>query len=54
MKNFTLMGISTNKNKAITVTDHDTIKINNLPNQFLFRKNDLGGSKSKYVCIAAK
>ena len=48
------MGISTNKNKEITVIDHDTIKINNLPNQFLFRKSDLDGSKSKYACIATK
>ena len=54
LKNFALMGLSTNKDKKITVADDDNIRIHNLPNQFLFRKNNLGSSKSKYACIALK
>ena len=50
MKNFAMMGISTNNNKNIIVTDNDNIELSNLNRQFLFRKGDIGKSKSKCVC----
>jgi ubiquitin-activating enzyme E1 len=48
LKEFALMGIST---KAKTfVTDNDNIEISNLNRQFLFRRENVGGSKSKTAC----
>ena len=47
LKNFSLMGISTSKDKQLIITDNDNIEISNLSNQFLFRKEDIGKSKSK-------
>lgn len=35
---FSLMGLGTNENGKITVTDDDNIEISNLNRQFLFRK----------------
>ena len=54
LKNFSLMGISANDNKATVVTDNDNIEISNLNRQFLFRKKDIGLSKSKISCQGAK
>lgn len=54
LKNFALMGIATNNNKKIVVADNDTIEISNLSRQFLFRKNDVGKSKSKIACRESK
>ena len=54
IKNFSLMGISTSKDKELVVTDNDNIKASNLNSQFLFRKADFGKSKSKCACTAAK
>ena len=54
LKNFALMGMSTNKDKSVVVTDNDNIETSNLNRQFLFRKNDIGHSKSKCACIAVK
>ena len=54
LKIFSLMGISTNENKKVIVTDNDNIEISNLNRQFLFRKGDVGKSKSKCACIEAK
>ena len=49
LKNFALMGISCSKdNKSnVTITDNDIIEISNLNRQFLFKKKDIGKSKSK-------
>jgi len=49
LKSFSCMGISTDKKKKskITVTDNDNIIESNLNRQFLFRKEDIGKSKSK-------
>ena len=54
LKNFALMGIATNNEKKIIVTDNDNIEISNLNRQFLFRKGDVGKSKSKCACQVAK
>ena len=54
LKNFSLMGISDNKNKNVIVTDNDNIEVSNLNRQFLFRKGDVGKSKSKCACQEAK
>ena len=54
LKNFALMGISNDKNKVVTVTDNDNIDISNLNRQFLFRKQDIGKSKSMCACREIK
>ena len=54
LKNFALMGVSISKGKEVVVTDNDNIETSNLNRQFLFRKNDIGHSKSKRACIAVK
>ena len=54
LKNFSLMGIATHKDKKVIVTDNDNIEINNLNRQFLFRKSDVGKSKSKCACRESK
>ena len=46
LKDFALMGIGT-KNGLVTVTDNDNIEVSNLNRQFLFRRDDVGNSKSK-------
>ena len=53
LKNFSLMGIATHKDKKVIVTDNDNIEISNLNRQFLFRKSDVGKSKSKCACREA-
>ena len=47
LKNFSLMGISTEKNSQTIITDNDIIETSNLNRQFLFRQKDIGKSKSK-------
>jgi len=56
LKIFSSMGISTNKNKKhnVIVTDNDNIAISNLSRQFLFRKDNIGESKSKIACERIK
>ncbi len=48
------MGFSVNKGKKVTVTDNDSIEVSNLNRQFLFRKNNVGHSKSKIACEAIR
>eukprot|EP01084_Bolivina_argentea_P094777 170419_1 len=52
LKNWALMGIGCNKDKngLIIVTDMDQIETSNLNRQFLFRKSDVG--KSKSICAS--
>ena len=47
LKNFAMMGISSDNNGALTITDFDKIEISNLNRQFLFRENDIGKFKSE-------
>ena len=54
LKIFALMGIATNKNSKITVTDNDNIELSNLNRQFLFDKESIGQPKSKVACEKIK
>ncbi len=54
LKNFAMMGISTNKDKQSLITDCDTIEMSNLNRQFLFRKENIGQSKSLVACNEIK
>ena len=53
LKNWAMMGIGIN-NGLVLVTDHDTIEKSNLNRQFLFRKGDIGHSKSQSAANAVK
>jgi len=54
LKNFALMGISTNPNSLLTITDHDRIEKSNLSRQFLFRENDISKLKSECAVKSIK
>ena len=54
LKIFSLMGAGTGPNSNIVVTDNDNIEISNLNRQFLFRRKDIGKSKSKIACDKIK
>ena len=54
LKNFAMMGVSTNEGKTSMITDCDTIEMSNLNRQFLFRKEDIGKSKSLIACKEIK
>ena len=54
LKNFAMMGFCTDKNAKFTVTDNDNIEISNLTRQFLFRKEDVGKSKSLIAIKSTK
>ena len=54
LKILSLMGAGTGTNSKIVVTDNDNIEISNLNRQFLFRRKDIGKSKSKIACDKIK
>ena len=54
MKYFAMMGISTNSNSLLTITDHDKIEKSNLNRQFLFREKDIGHLKSECAINSVK
>ena len=54
LKYFAMMGISTNKNSKLVVTDNDRIEKSNLSRQFLFRKNDIFKLKSECAINSIK
>ena len=54
LKTFAAMGIATNKDKKLYVTDNDNIELSNLNRQFLFDKNSIGKSKSEVACESIK
>ena len=53
VKAFALMGLGCSGEGKVTVTDNDNIEVSNLNRQFLFRKNNVGESKSKVACSIA-
>lgn len=54
LKNFSLMGISSEKDSSTIVTDNDLIEISNLNRQFLFHKKDVRKPKSKIAVEQVK
>mgnify|MGYP003525523069 FL=1 len=54
IKAFSLMGLGCSDSGHVSVTDNDNIEISNLNRQFLFRKNNVGDSKSRVACSIAK
>lgn len=54
IKAFALMGVGCSAEGSVSVTDNDNIEVSNLNRQFLFRKNNVGDSKSKVACEIAK
>ncbi|EAS04669.2 ubiquitin-activating enzyme E1 (macronuclear) [Tetrahymena thermophila SB210] len=54
LKMFALMGMSTGQSGLVSVTDDDNIETSNLNRQFLFRKENVGKSKSETACQVAK
>lgn len=54
IKAFALMGLGCSEEGRVAVTDNDNIEVSNLNRQFLFRKNNVGDSKSKVACQIAK
>ena len=54
LKNFGMMGFCSEKNSLFTVTDNDNIEISNLSRQFLFKKKDVGKSKSVVAIQSVK
>jgi ubiquitin-activating enzyme E1 len=53
VKAFALMGLGCSAEGRVTVTDNDNIEVSNLNRQFLFRKNNIGDSKSRVACAIA-
>ncbi|XP_019234013.1 PREDICTED: ubiquitin-activating enzyme E1 1-like isoform X2 [Nicotiana attenuata] len=53
LKNLALMGVSSNKQGKLTVTDDDVIEKSNLSRQFLFRDWNIGQAKSTVAATAA-
>lgn len=54
LKNFAMMGICTNPDSLLILTDHDRIEKSNLSRQFLFRDNDISKLKSECAIKSIK
>lgn len=54
LKNWAMMGVASNKDGIIHITDMDTIEKSNLNRQFLFRANDVQQAKSLVAARAIK
>jgi len=54
LKILSLLGVSTDKNAKVIVTDNDSIENSNLNRQFFFRKEHIGQSKSLIACNSVK
>ena len=54
LKNFAMMGVATNSNAKVKITDMDQIEVSNLNRQFLFRRPDVGQKKSECAARAVK
>ena len=49
-----MMGISTNSNSLLIVTDHDRIEKSNISRKFLFREKDIFSLKSECAINSVK
>lgn len=54
LKNYAMLGISTEGSSLITISDNDNIEKSNLNRQFLFRDEDITKPKSTTAAAAAK
>lgn len=54
IKAFACMGVGCSPEGSVSCTDNDNIELSNLNRQFLFRKNNVGHSKSEVACQIAK
>ena len=54
VKAFALMGVGCSAEGGVCVTDNDNIEVSNLNRQFLFRKSNIGSSKSQVACSIAR
>ena len=54
LKQFALMGVASENDGKLTVTDDDTIEVSNLNRQFLFRRKHVKESKAKTACSVAQ
>ena len=54
LKNFAMIGACSDKNYKFIVTDNDNIEISNLSRQFLFKKENVGKSKSEVAKDSVK
>lgn len=54
IKAYALMGIGCGQGGKVHCTDNDNIEVSNLNRQFLFRKQNVGHSKSETACAIAK
>lgn len=54
LKNLSMMGVASEQDGLITVTDMDTIEKSNLNRQFLFRNKDVGQMKSDTAAKSVK
>ena len=54
IKNLAMMGVGTEGQSKVIVTDMDSIELSNLNRQFLFRNSDIGKPKSETAVRAAK
>ena len=54
IKAFALMGLGCGEGGKVIVTDNDNIEVSNLNRQFLFRKSNVGSSKSVTACSIGK
>ena len=54
LKNAALIGLSTDKDGLLTITDYDNIENSNLNRQFLFNRKNVNQSKSIVACESIK
>jgi ubiquitin-activating enzyme E1 len=54
VKAFSLMGVGCSPTGNVTITDNDNIEVSNLNRQFLFRKINVGDSKSNVASNVAR
>jgi ubiquitin-activating enzyme E1 len=54
VKAFSLMGVGCSSTGNVTITDNDNIEVSNLNRQFLFRKINVGDSKSHVASNVAR